>query len=137
LFKLATTSRLVRFSNKTIFTLLKHSSLRKRQNCKCRVVVGLAPEVNVIITNFSVFLKSQFIIQFLHNLALFWVKNDNFSQFFIRKYFKIITSVPGEQGFDLKEAQDWSDVMALRRSPSDVSMRASMASGSMDKSSCH
>jgi hypothetical protein len=35
-------------------------------------------------------------IIFLHNLALFGVKNDNFfAKFFVENIFKIVTSVPG------------------------------------------
>jgi hypothetical protein len=35
--------------------------------------------------------------KFLHNLALFWVKNANFfAEFFVENIYKIITSVPGQ-----------------------------------------
>jgi hypothetical protein len=34
------------------------------------------------------FSKANAVIKFLHNLALFWVKNANFSRIFCRKYFK-------------------------------------------------
>jgi hypothetical protein len=38
-------------------------------------------------------------ITILHNLALFWVKNANFSQFFFgENILKIKTSVPGHPG---------------------------------------
>jgi hypothetical protein len=35
-------------------------------------------------------------IKLLHNLALFWVKSVNFSHFFGKNIFKIITLVPGK-----------------------------------------
>jgi hypothetical protein len=39
--------------------------------------------------NWRFFSKTNVMIQFLHNLALFWVKNDNFfAKFFRRKYLK-------------------------------------------------
>jgi hypothetical protein len=40
--------------------------------------------------------KTNVMIKFLHNLALFWVKNANFfAEFFGENILKIITSVPG------------------------------------------
>jgi hypothetical protein len=42
------------------------------------------------------FSKTNVMIKFLHNLALFWVKNANFfADLFCKNIFKIITSVPG------------------------------------------
>jgi hypothetical protein len=65
------------------------------------------PGVDVMITIFcdlcqfsakklSFFSKTNVMIQFLHNLALFWAKNANFfAKFFGENILKIITSVPG------------------------------------------
>jgi hypothetical protein len=45
---------------------------------------------------FGVFLKTNVMIQFLNNLAMFRVKNaDFFAKFFGENILKIITSVPG------------------------------------------
>jgi hypothetical protein len=59
-------------------------------------------QFSAIFANFGekngVFLKSHVMIKFLHNLALFWVKNANFlPNFFGENIFKIITSVPGRR----------------------------------------
>jgi hypothetical protein len=47
-------------------------------------------------------------IKIFHNLALFWVKRANFfRQFFLQKYFKIITSAPGKNVFSTVGKTNW------------------------------
>jgi hypothetical protein len=52
----------------------------------------------------ALFSKTNVMINILHNLALFWVKNAIFCRMFQRKYLKIITSVQGMKSYyiDLK-----------------------------------
>jgi hypothetical protein len=43
------------------------------------------------------FLKTNVLIKFFQNLALFWVKNGIFADFFVENIFKNIASVPGKR----------------------------------------
>jgi hypothetical protein len=101
------TSSLLRFEMKKIFyfgkTLWSALALCLYVNSE---VVELAPGVEVMITIFCDFQqfsakklaflsKNNVMIQILHNLALFRVKNANFfAEFFDENILKIITSVP-------------------------------------------
>jgi hypothetical protein len=46
------------------------------------------------------FSKTNVMIQFLHNLALFWAKKAIFAKFFGENIFKIITSATGANPYD-------------------------------------
>jgi hypothetical protein len=67
-------------------------------------------QFSAIFANFQrkigVFLKDQgYVHNFLQNLAVVWAKNANiFAKFFGEKVFKIITSVPGHPGKDLRKS---------------------------------
>jgi hypothetical protein len=82
--------------------LPKVSNRPKRESTPNLVTLGsmLWSQIYAICANFrqkiGVFLKTNFIFTFLHNLAAFWVKNAYFFAIFLgENILKIITSVPG------------------------------------------
>jgi hypothetical protein len=73
--------------------------------------------------NIGVFLKTNVTINFLHNLALFWVKHANFFTFFTdENILKIIKSIPGVRDWEHDGAAGGGR-RRVRALPAEVSQR--------------